>query len=691
MEARVERLFQGLDDGQRAAVAVDAEPLCIVAGAGSGKTRVLTSRIARRVLDGSADPGHVLALTFTRKAAGELRRRLGGLGVRDSVAAGTFHAVAYAQLRRRWADRSEREPTLLTSKVRVLGPLMRGRPGVTPALQAMDVASEIEWAKARMVGPDDFEAAAAAAGRKPPATPAFIAALFQRYEDEKRRKGLVDFDDLLLACAQALETDSEFAASQRWRFRHLFVDEFQDVNPVQHRLLTGWLGERLDLCVVGDPNQAIYSWNGADPAFLTGFARRWPTAQVVRLDSNYRSSPQILTVANTVLADGGGSAPTSLHAAKPDGPLPSVRSYESDVAEARAVAHALRKAHRPGTAWSHLAVLVRTNAQAVLFEESLRRASIPYRVRGGGAFLDQPEVKAALAMLVRGPAGVPFVSRVTDLETSLLVGGENGPVANDAAGSEARIASLEALIRLGREYADVDPSPSGAGFTTWLQATVRAEEPGDGADVVEIATFHRAKGLEWPVVFVAGLERGLVPIGHATTPEAHDEERRLLYVALTRAQREVHCSWAQRRTFGTRSVPRGPSPWITTIEAACAAIERGGSTADGAEWRRRVAAEAERLRPQPSAAGPKGGDRKVVGADADPVVFDALKAWRSAMAKAAQVPAYVIFHDSTLAAVAEAKPDTPAKLLQLPGLGPVKAARYGEALLAVVAEHRASA
>jgi DNA helicase-2/ATP-dependent DNA helicase PcrA len=324
----------------------------------------------------------------------------------------------------------------------------------------------------------------------------------------------------------------------------------------------------------------------------------------------------------------------------------------------------------------------------VLFEESLRRAQIPYRVRGGGAFLDQPEVKAALAPLVRGPAGMPFVSRVGDLETALLPGGE---LADSNEGSEARIASLEALVRLGREYAAVDPSPTGDGFAAWLQATVRAEEPGDGADVVEISTFHRAKGLEWPVVFVAGLERGLVPIGHATTPEAHDEERRLLYVALTRAQREVHCSWAQRRTFGTRSVPRGPSPWITTIEAACAVIERGGTTRDGDEWRRRVAVEAERLRPQPSAAGPKGHGTKVVGADADPVVFDALKVWRAAMAKAAKVPAYVIFHDSTLAAVAEAKPDTPAKLLQLPGLGPVKAARYGEALLAVVAEHRASA
>jgi DNA helicase-2/ATP-dependent DNA helicase PcrA len=274
MVGRVQRdgLLDGLNPAQRRAVITDAAPLAILAGAGSGKTRVLTRRIAYRVHKGTAEARHVLALTFTRKAAGELTTRLRSLGVRDGIVAGTFHAVAYGQLRRRWADRGEPEPALLDRKVRLIVPLLpRRAEGGGRGLQAADVAAEIEWAKARMVTPERYAAEAAAAGRTPPAAPDLIAALFDRYETEKRRRGVVDFDDLLLRCAEALDDDREFAASQRWRFRHLFVDEFQDVNPVQCRLLDGWRGERPDLCVVGDPNQAIYAWNGADPRFLTEF------------------------------------------------------------------------------------------------------------------------------------------------------------------------------------------------------------------------------------------------------------------------------------------------------------------------------------------------------------------------------------------------------------------------------------
>src|SRR5438309_1664402 len=298
-----DELLHGLNEAQRRAVTTDAAPLCILAGAGSGKTRVLTRRIAWRIANGTADPRHVLALTFTRKAAGELSGRLSALGVRDQVAAGTFHAIAYAQLRRRWADRGERPPTLVDRKVRLLAPLLAGHRSA--AVQPADLATEIEWAKARFVGPAHYEAEAGAAGRKPALPLGVMASLYERYEEEKRRRGVVDFDDLLLLCARALETDETFAASQRWRFRHLFVDEFQDVNPVQFRLLDGWRGDGHDLCVVGDPNQAIFGWNGADPRYLTGFANRYPGAEVVRLDDNYRSSPQILAVADAVLNGSG--------------------------------------------------------------------------------------------------------------------------------------------------------------------------------------------------------------------------------------------------------------------------------------------------------------------------------------------------------------------------------------------------
>ena len=343
-------LLQGLNEAQRRAVTSEASPLCILAGAGSGKTRVLTRRIGWRIAQGSADPRHVLALTFTRKAAGELSTRLSVLGVRDRVAAGTFHAMAYAQLRRRWADRNERPPTLLDRKVRLLAPLLAGHRRA--AVQPADVATEIEWAKARFVGPAHYEDEAAAAGRKPALPLSVMASLYERYEEEKRRRGVVDFDDLLLLAARALETDETFAAAQRWHFRHLFVDEFQDVNPVQFRLLEGWRGERTDLCVVGDPNQAIFGWNGADAHYLTGFGERFPTAEVVRLDDNYRSSPEILAVADAVLSGSANGQSRPLRANRPPAACPSLRSWASDRDEARGVARAMRRRYSTSMPWS---------------------------------------------------------------------------------------------------------------------------------------------------------------------------------------------------------------------------------------------------------------------------------------------------------------------------------------------------
>jgi DNA helicase-2/ATP-dependent DNA helicase PcrA len=405
-------LLAGLNRSQEQAVTSEAAPLCILAGAGSGKTRVLTRRIAWRVATGTADPRHVLALTFTRRAAAELGSRLAHLGVRDQLAAGTFHGIAYAQLRRRWVDRGERPPALLERKVRILAPLLprRAANGSGSAwVQPADIAAEIEWAKARMVSPARYEDEAGAADRKPPLPLPVVAGLYERYEEEKRRRGLVDFDDLLLACARAIETDTEFAASQRWRFRHLFVDEFQDVNPAQFRLLDAWRGGRADLCVVGDPNQAIYAWNGADSTFLTGFTRRFPGATVVHLDDNYRSSPQVLAVANVVI---GGHH--RLRAHEPDGPLPTVTSYPTDREEAVGVARAVRRRQGGGRTWSDVAVLTRTHAQLVLFEEAMRAAGIPFRVRGSARFLGQPEVRDALSHLRRLPPGTAMAAESPD-------------------------------------------------------------------------------------------------------------------------------------------------------------------------------------------------------------------------------------------------------------------------------------
>ncbi len=706
-------LIEGLNDAQRRAVTSEAAPLCVLAGAGSGKTRVLTRRVAWRIDQDTADARHVLALTFTRKAAGELRSRLRALGVRHQVAAGTFHGIAYGQLRQRWADLGMRPPTLLDRKVRLLARLVPRRDeGRSPSLA--DLAGEIEWAKARMVSPARYPEAVVAAGRRPPLSAHEMAAVYRRYEDEKRRHGLVDFDDLLAACINDLEHDAGFAAAQQWRFRHLFVDEFQDVNPAQFRLLQGWMGDRLDLCVVGDPNQAIYSWNGADPSLLGGFSDRYPTAGVVRLDRNYRSSPQVLTVAAAVLAQGRTADTDLLRATQADGPLPTVTASDSDVSEARTIASRLRRTRRPGMPWAHLAILTRTNAQLVLLEEALRAARIPYRVSGGEAFLDRPEVREALGELRRGPVGMPFAARLADLEARVAEAAPRGRPGQEASGAPAaeaapggrpeetaapggrpdeedRRSHLEALLRLGREYEAVDPSASAEGFSAWLAATVRSEGAEDGADAVELTTFHRAKGLEWPVVFLAGLERGLVPIGHATTAAAEAEERRLLYVALTRAERELHCSWAERRTFGSRTVTRTRSPYLEAVDLARRALARA---VDGLDPVRLITAERSRLERQRATGERRSRSRSPAAAmaeAADPAMIAALRDWRASTARMSGVPAYVICHDTTLAAVASALPSSRDELLALPGVGPVKAARYGDALLDLVSQHRRSA
>jgi DNA helicase II / ATP-dependent DNA helicase PcrA len=679
------KLVSDLNDRQREAVTSLTNPLAILAGAGSGKTRVLTRRIAWLAREGVIEPRHVLAVTFTRKAAGELADRLEGLGVRRAVTSGTFHGLALAQLRRRWRDRDEAVPALLERKSRILAPLLGGGPSV--GTEAAEVAGEIEWAKARLIVPEGYEAAVTAAGRATPRPAGEVASLYDRYETEKARRGVVDFDDLLWRLGDALESDAEFAAVIRWRHRHLFVDEFQDVNPAQFRLIRLWLGDRRDLCVVGDDDQAVYGFTGADAGYLVHFARHFPGAGVVRLEENYRSTPQVLAAAHAVLP--GGRRKKPLRPTLADGPLPTVVAYGSDRDEAEAVARALQAAHQPGAPWAGTAVLYRTNAQSAPLEAALRAARIPYRVRGAARFLDRPAVAAALAELRRAASAAPGLPLKAHL-AGLLEWAEEAGGGEDA--TRDRREHVDALVRLGHEYLVADetvgpgatPDPPGAtapGFITYL-LTVLAEDDPTRADAVELLTFHKAKGLEWPTVFVTGLERGLVPIAYAETPAALAEERRLLYVALTRAEQVLHLSWARRRTLGGREMTRQASPYLASIEAALAAF---GPDGDG-DWQAAVAAERARLAKARAAAG---RDRAMVGASADPAVLAELVAWRKTLARASGVPAQVIFHDATLAAVAEAKPSDRAALMALPGLGPLKVERYGDELLALVARSSA--
>jgi len=601
-------LDSDLTPSQHQAVTTPAATVCVLASAGAGKTRVLTRRVGYRVASGTATAEHTLAITFTRKAAGELHDRLATLGLAAPVTGGTFHSLARGQLRRWWADRGAPEPALLTRKGRLLGELVAGRPGLQDASIA-DLASQLEWAKARLVAPGSFAVAASEAGRELPADAEAIGALFARYEDEKRRRRLVDFDDLLARYADALETDGRFSAAQRWRWQHVFVDELQDVNPLQCRLLLALLGDNEDLFVVGDPNQAIYGWNGADPGFLADFPRRWPNAEVVRLDDNHRSSPQVVAAAAAVL--GRQAGPTAVRSSRPDGPLPNLRSFPSEDAEAAGVASELRQARSQGLAWESMAVLARTNAQLSVVSAALSRAGVPFRAM---ANLEEEELRP-----------------------------EDG---------------------------------------------ARQEQQATGA--VTLSSFHRAKGLQWAAVWVCGLEAGLVPIAYATNSAALAEERRLLYVALSRAETELHCSWARQRRAGNgAALRRAPSPWLAGLAPHCAGTQAteealgqppsprpGGAVLDFLSSARR------RLSDSADARVPVGGPT------VDPAcaaIAERLREWRRRLARASGVPPHVLLHDATVQAIAARRPATAEELLAVPGLGPVKVARYGPAILEVVA------
>ena len=503
---RFERACAGLTPAQRLAVDSTAGALSIVAGAGSGKTRVLTLRVARRIRDRSADADHTLVCTFTRKASRELRDRLGHYGVPVStpagpgrvptpgVRAGTIHQLALTLLRRRASDRGGVPPALVEHRWRLLTEVTGNRSDASTA------DTEIGWAKARCLDPDGYGDAAVAVGRSMALPATQVAEIYSAYQDLLARRGLLDLDDVLLRAADLLD-DHTFAEQAHWRYRHVAVDEFQDVNPAQFRLIEALVGDRGDLCAVGDPNQAIYGWNGSDPSLLATLPHRFGGLEVVDLDQNHRCTPQVVAAAEAALGAAAAVAPP--RSAASDGPRPTVTAFDDDRAEAEAVAARVLSRAEAGMAWSDQAVLARTHDLLAGVRRAFDEVGIPCR------FAPAPESP--------------------DTEAP-------GPATGRAA------ARTRAAGRL---------------------------DPGGG---VELATFHRAKGLEWEAVSVVGLEDGYVPIIHATTPAALDEERRLLYVALTRAGRILECSWARSRTMGAegRAMERRPSPWLADMSEAVA-------------------------------------------------------------------------------------------------------------------------
>uniref|UniRef100_UPI003B3AD922 ATP-dependent helicase n=1 Tax=Pseudactinotalea sp. TaxID=1926260 RepID=UPI003B3AD922 len=421
-----DELLEALDPDQREVASSLSGPLCVLAGAGTGKTRAITYRIAHGVATGRYDPRRVLAVTFTARAAGEMRSRLRDLGV-GAVQARTFHAAALRQLSYFWPQAvGGGVPRIAEHKAPLIGEAA-GRLGLSvDRLAIRDLAAEVEWSKVSMVTPDDYVRAAAAAGRTDAAGHDLttVSRLLSVYEEAKSERGVIDFEDVLLLTVGILAEREDVAAQVRGQYRHFVIDEYQDVSPLQQRLLDLWLGERDEICVVGDVSQTIYSFTGASPRYLTDFRRRYPKAGVVRLVRDYRSTPQVVRLANDVLARAGrarSSAAVELVAGRAAGPPVQFIDYDDDEAEARGVATRVAALQREGVPTSEIAVLYRTNAQSQVIEQALAEAGIGYLVRGGERFFSRAEVREAIVLL-RGAARAQMEGTMPEHVRAVLTG-----------------------------------------------------------------------------------------------------------------------------------------------------------------------------------------------------------------------------------------------------------------------------
>ncbi|MDT4936064.1 MAG: ATP-dependent helicase UvrD/PcrA [Pseudonocardiales bacterium] len=647
-------VLAGLDPEQREAALAVRGPVCILAGAGTGKTRAITHRIAYAVRTGAVPPGQLLAVTFTARAAGELRTRLRALGG-HGVQARTFHAAALRQLNY-FAPRilGGGMPAVADNPLRMVGNAAARLRLRTDRAELRDLASEIEWAKAVLATPADYATRARAAGRETSTTPDTVAKVYAEYEQTKLRTGQVDFADLLLIMAGAIEEYPDVAEEIRSRYRHFVVDEYQDVSPLQQRLLDAWLGGREDLCVVGDANQTIYSFAGATPEHLLGFRRRFPEAVVVRLERDYRSTPQVVELANKLVRGNSDSVKLTLIGQRAEGAAPTFTEFDDEPAEAASVAARCRALMDAGTPAAEIAVLVRINAQSEVYEQALADAHVPYVLRGGERFFDRPEVREA-RLLLRGAARAgqteeKLPDAVRSVLSSLNWHAESPPAGGTA---RERWESLTALVNLADDLIATVPDAHLQELVAELDARATAQHA-PTVQGVTLASLHSAKGLEWDAVFLVGLTDTTVPIQHATTDAQIAEERRLLYVGITRARERLALSWALARSPGQRR-GRRPSRFL-----------------DG-------------LRPQELRAAASQPKRRSVAPEAaDAELFGRLRAWRKAQSTAQGVPPYVVFSDATLVAIADARPSSRAALAGISGVGPTKLDRYADPVLAVL-------
>ena len=541
-EIRAEEILAALDEDQRAVALATRGPVCVIAGAGTGKTRAITHRIAYAAAIGTMDPQKVLAITFTARAAGEMRVRLRGLGV-PMVAARTIHSAALKQLIYFWPSVfGGKTPDLITTKSSFLGEAIN-RAGLSDTLRATsrdlmrEIASEIEWAKVSEVAPEDFLSEIEQRVQKPRVNAEQLAKVYMAYESVKKQELAIDFEDVLLLTAAMLEEERDVRERVQNQYRYFTIDEYQDISPIQQRLINAWVGTRQDICVVGDPAQTIYSFAGATPVFLNSFTKRYPEAEVIRLSTGYRSTPEITFAANALLRH--GAMGQELVAINSHGTKPSVDAYSDESAEIAGVLGQITELLKAGTQAQEIAILARTNNQLKGIEREMNRLGLPYQLRNTERFFDRQDVRDFLKVVRQASVipteGVNWFDEMRTLSQPFLTG--------------ESIDGIAALLHLAREL-DADPNFSPKTLRAYLREVedrVQQNNP-PTMPVVTLATLHAAKGLEWERVFLIGASEGLLPLENGATGQSDaviNEERRLFYVGMTRAKVDLHISHRQ--------------------------------------------------------------------------------------------------------------------------------------------------
>lgn len=540
VNVHAEEILAALDEEQRAVALATRGPVCVIAGAGTGKTRAITHRIAYASAIGAMDPTKILAITFTARAAGEMRTRLRGLGV-PTVAARTIHAAALKQLLFFWPTVfGGRTPDLLTSKTGFLGEAinragLQGTININSRDTLRDIANEIEWAKVSQIGPTDYLTELDNRAAKPRVNAEQVAQVYTAYESIKRQELAMDFEDVLLLTTAMLEEEREVRERVQDQYRYFTVDEYQDISPLQQRLINAWLGNRQEICVVGDPAQTIYSFAGATSSFLTTFTSRFPDVEVVRLTSGYRSTPEITFAANSLLRS--ATMGQELNAQNDHGDKPAVLAYSDESSEIAGIVSDMTRLLKAGVPPQEIAVLARTNAQLNSLERAMNGAKLPYQVRSTERFFDRPDVKEFLKGVrtasVIPTEGINWLDELRTLAQPFLTG--------------QSIDGIAGLLHLAREL-DEDTNFTPKTLRSYLREVedrVQQNNP-PTMPVITLATLHAAKGLEWERVFLMGANVGLLPLetnGFTLDARMIEEERRLFYVGMTRAKRELRVSY----------------------------------------------------------------------------------------------------------------------------------------------------